>query len=197
MQAAIDITTTAQGVAGVAEDAPERARDADLVRAGEAPRDAGEAPRDAADLDLELTTRLRETGHRVTSQRIFVHRALCAQGRHLTAEQVLDAVSEALPSISLPTIYATLELLEDLGIVRRVSAGGALLFESRTDPHAHAVCRRCGAVVDIDQPGADAYAPALELTLATGFQPEDAQLLIWGLCPSCSAASRAAAAAAA
>lgn len=150
--------------------------------------------RTAAELDRELAGRLKETGHRVTSQRLLVHRALRAEDRHLTADQVLDTVSEALPTISLPTIYSTLELFEELGLVRRLSAGGgAVLFDSRTAPHAHAVCRRCGAVLDVDEPQSEhAHAGALDRARAQGFEPDDAQLLIWGLCPSCSAASRAA-----
>jgi Fe2+ or Zn2+ uptake regulation protein len=138
----------------------------------------------AAELDRELTERLRESGHRVTSQRLLVHRAVCEQQRHLTAEQVLGSVSRALPSISLPTIYATLELLEDLGLVRRVSTGtGALLFESRRSPHAHAACRRCGQIVDVpvQQIDPDAFAGAR----AAGFAPEEAQLIVFGLCESC------------
>jgi Fe2+ or Zn2+ uptake regulation protein len=141
----------------------------------------------AVELDRELTERLREGGHRVTSQRLLVHRAVCEQQRHLTAEQVLGSVSQALPSISLPTIYATLELLEDLGLVRRVSTGtGALLFESRRTPHAHAACRRCGQIVDVPAPQIDpgAFAGAR----AAGFAPEEAQLIVFGLCNACRAA---------
>lgn len=137
-----------------------------------------------ADLDRELSDRLREGGHRVTSQRLLVHRAVCAEQRHLTAEQVLGNVAEALPSISLPTIYATLELLEDLGLVRRVSTGtGALLFESRATPHAHAACRRCGQIVDVPAPMID--PDAFDGARAAGFQPDEAQLIVFGLCDSC------------
>ncbi len=146
-----------------------------------------EQVRATAQLDRQLTERLREGGHRVTSQRLLVHRAVCERQRHLTAEQVLGSVNEALPSISLPTIYATLELLEDLGLVRRVSTGtGALLFESRSTPHAHAACRRCGQIVDVQAPQIDleAFAGAR----AAGFAPEEAQLIVFGLCESCRAA---------
>lgn len=144
------------------------------------------------ELDQVLTERLRNGGHRVTSQRLLVHRAVCAQRRHLTAEQVLGSVSEALPSISLPTIYATLELLEDLGLVRRVSTGtGALLFESRSVPHAHAACRRCGQIVDVPAPVID--PDALRGARAAGFEPEEAQLIVFGLCESCRAAGSGAA----
>jgi Fur family transcriptional regulator, stress-responsive regulator len=142
-----------------------------------------------AELDEMLTERLRQGGHRVTSQRLLVHRAVCAEQRHLTAEQVLAGVSEALPSISLPTIYATLELLEDLGLVRRVSTGaGALVFESRRTPHAHAACRRCGRIVDVPAPSIDPQA--LQGARDAGFAPDEAQLIVFGLCEDCRAAER-------
>ncbi|HEY1690472.1 MAG TPA: Fur family transcriptional regulator [Solirubrobacteraceae bacterium] len=133
--------------------------------------------------DSKLEARLRAGGHRVTSQRILVYRALCAGG-HLTAEQVLAAVSKGLPRISLPTIYATLELLEGIGLVHRLNAGtGALLFEARMTPHSHAVCRSCGAVLDIDE--ALVKPDVLTRASVAGFEPDEAQLLVWGTCQAC------------
>jgi Fe2+ or Zn2+ uptake regulation protein len=137
-----------------------------------------------SEIDQRLVAKLRERGLRVTSQRIVIHRALCAHDQHLTAEQVLESVSEALPGTSLPTVYATLELLEQLGLVRRLGTGnGAVLFDSRVEPHGHMVCRHCGATADLGG------APASERTLArareSGFVPDHAQLLIWGSCSRC------------
>src|SRR6201987_6573625 len=97
-------------------------------------------------IDERLIGKLRERRMRVTPQRIVIHRALCSESRHMTAEQVLTSVSDVLPGTSLPTVYSTLELLESLRLVRRVGTGnGALVFDSRVEPHAHTVCRRCGA----------------------------------------------------
>src|SRR5256885_17260301 len=93
---------------------------------------------------------LHSRGLRVTAQRVVINDALRAVGRHLTADQVRDAVQERLPGVSLPTVYATLELLGKLGLVRRVHTPTALLFDPRTDEHAHALCRRCGRVEDLD-----------------------------------------------
>src|ERR671920_319382 len=98
----------------------------------------------------ELTTALRERGMRVTPQRVVVHRALRELDRHVTADELLDAVTDRLPSVSLPTIYATLELLEELDMVRRVQRAGTTLFDPRTDPHHHLVCTVCGSVEDLD-----------------------------------------------
>jgi len=137
-----------------------------------------------SDTDARLVGKLRDRRLRVTPQRIVIHRALCSQARHMTAEQVLASVSDVLPGTSLPTVYSTLELLEELGLVRRVGAGnGAVVFDSRVEPHAHTVCRRCGAIADLE--GASAPKNALSMAAATGFAPDHAQLVVWGLCSAC------------
>ena len=82
--------------------------------------------------------------------------------------------------------YATLELLEQLGLVRRVRAGsGAVLYDPRVAPHRHAVCRSCGAVEDLDA-GVDASG-ALQAARQAGFAPEGADTVVNGLCARCAA----------
>ena len=133
--------------------------------------------------DQILIHKLRERGMRVTSQRLVIHRALAAEPQHVTAEQVLTRVRGSLPGTSLPTVYATLELLERLGLVHRVATGGAILFDSRIAPHSHAVCRRCRRVSDLEsKPGT---REALRAARGAGFRPDDAQLVVWGLCADC------------
>jgi Fe2+ or Zn2+ uptake regulation protein len=140
--------------------------------------------------DRLLTAKLRASRHRVTSQRLVIYRELHARKQHVTADQLLDAVSPALPGIAIPTVYATLFLLEELGLVRRLSTGtGAILFDSHVDPHAHTVCRSCGALADLEGP--EIPPEALRSAIETGFSPDHAQLLIWGLCADCSAAGAA------
>ncbi len=141
-----------------------------------------------SNIDERLAGQLRARGMRVTPQRIVIHRTLCSQPEHMTAEQVLARVGEALPGTSLPTVYSTLELLEVLGLVRRVGTGnGAVVFDSRVEPHAHTVCRRCGAMADLE--GTAAPEDALDRAGATGFVPDHAQLVVWGLCPACAPAA--------
>src|ERR687891_2547482 len=85
--------------------------------------------------DEQLARSLRERGQRVTSQRLLIHRALRELDRHVSAEEVLAAVSPSLPNVSLPTVYATLDLFGELGIVRRGSAGsGAPLSDPPREP---------------------------------------------------------------
>ncbi len=120
---------------------------------------------------------------RVTPQRVVVHRALRELDRHVTADELLDAVSERLPSVSLPTIYATLELLEQLGMVRRVQRAGTTLFDPRIDAHHHLVCTTCGSVEDLD---AALDAAALERAASrSGFSPDRVEALVHGRCRDC------------
>jgi Fe2+ or Zn2+ uptake regulation protein len=131
-----------------------------------------------------VTAALRAGGHRVTSQRLVLFRVLGELGRHASAEEIARVSASRLPGLSLPTVYATLELFEGLGLVRRVDAGGpAALFDPRTEPHAHFACRRCGAVTDID--AAIDAAPAQAAARAVGAEPEQVELVLRGLCADC------------
>ncbi|MGI8845216.1 MAG: Fur family transcriptional regulator [Thermoleophilaceae bacterium] len=140
-----------------------------------------------ADPDTTLSSALRARGQRVTPQRLAIARVVRELHTHATAEQVLTAVSARMPGVSLPTVYATLELLEELGSVRRVNVrGGAVLYDAEVDPHQHMVCTSCGAVTDV------AVAPAHEQAAfaaarAAGFSPESAETVIRGLCSACAA----------
>src|SRR4051795_5866204 len=116
-------------------------------------------------IDERLETALRAGGHRLTSQRLVLHRVLSGLGRHASAEEIARVSAQRLPGLSLPTVYATLDLFEDLGLVLRAgllpgvsatlarseapalvprAAAGApaALFAPRPEPHAHFSCRR-------------------------------------------------------
>jgi Fe2+ or Zn2+ uptake regulation protein len=134
--------------------------------------------------DAAVTQLLRESGLRATSQRVVMHRLLRERDRHVSAEELLSEAGEQLPGVSLPTVYATLELFEELGIVRRVNGGGGtLLWDTRADAHHHMICRNCGRIEDMETP--------LDLDRArraaarSGFQPDRAEVVVSGLCRDC------------
>jgi Fe2+ or Zn2+ uptake regulation protein len=134
-------------------------------------------------VSTDLTTALRERGMRVTPQRMVLHRALHELGRHVTADELLDAVAERLPNVSLPTIYATLELFEELGMVRRVQRAGTSLFDPRTDVHHHLICTVCGSIEDLD---AELDSSALERAADNhGFGRERVEAVVHGRCAAC------------
>jgi Fe2+ or Zn2+ uptake regulation protein len=139
-----------------------------------------------SDAETDLIATLRTRGLRATPQRLVLLRVLTELDRHVTAEEILRTAGDRLPNLSLPTVYATLELFEELGLVRRVEAGaGATLFDPRAEEHQHLACRRCGAVVDLD--AAVDPTPAIEAAAALGARAERAQLVVFGLCAACAA----------
>ena len=132
-----------------------------------------------------LVRRLRERGQRVTSQRIVIHRSLRELDRHVSAEQVLGEVRDRLPNVSLPTVYATLELFRELGIVRRLGVAGSALYDPRAERHEHFLCRGCARVIDLDV-SVDA-ASAQRAARRAGLAPEESSVVVTGLCDRCSA----------
>lgn len=94
----------------------------------------------------ELADRLRARGLRITPQREQVLAAVRRLG-HATPEQL----SEAVAGVDLATVYRTLELLEELGLVRHAHLGhGAPSYRPAEDEHVHVVCHLCGSVTDAD-----------------------------------------------
>jgi Fe2+ or Zn2+ uptake regulation protein len=132
----------------------------------------------------DLVIALRERGMRVTPQRVVLHRALLELDRHVTADELLEAVGDRLPNVSLPTIYATLDLLEELGMVQRVQRAGATLFDPRTDAHHHLVCTVCGSIEDLD---GELDTSALRLAADRhGFAAGRIEAVVRGRCAACS-----------
>jgi Fe2+ or Zn2+ uptake regulation protein len=141
------------------------------------------------DADRQLIAALRATGRRVTTPRLLVHRHLRAADRHVTAEQLYAELAEQVPSLSAATVYDTLDLLDELGLIRRVSTPrGATTYDSRTDDHHHMICRACGQVEDLDA-AVDTTA-AENAAGAAGFAPAFAQVTVSGLCSACRAQRR-------
>ncbi len=136
----------------------------------------------------DLVELLHRRGQRATPQRLVILRELRRRGRHATADEIRSAVRHELPGTSTPTVYAALELLVDLGLVRRIdAAAGATLYDPRTTPHQHTACRRCGRVDDLD--GELNTAVLEQASARAGFSAQAVEVVITGLCPECAAAA--------
>lgn len=141
-----------------------------------------------AQSDLEerdLIALLHARGQRVTPQRLVILRELRRRAcSHVSAEDVHRAVRRELPGTSIPTVYATLDLLVGLGLAQKLDFGlGWALYDARTDPHQHAVCRRCGTVADLEgQPDVKSLLREAE---RQGFRPEATRTAVFGVCGSC------------
>jgi len=128
---------------------------------------------------------LRQAGLRVTASRLAVLVAVQGTGQHRDAEAVAEAARQRLGTLSTQAVYDNLHILENAGLIRRIQPSGHPgRYEARVgDNHHHLVCRRCGATTDADC--AAHAAPCLEPSDTHGFVVDEAEIIFWGLCPSC------------
>lgn len=127
---------------------------------------------------------LRDKGVQVTAQRLAVLRAVSNQP-HITAEGVTDTVKAEIGAISRQSVYDALGVLVDKGIIRRIQpAGSPARYEDRVDDnHHHVICRHCQHLEDVDC--AVGYTPCLTASDHHGYAIDEAEVIYWGICPSC------------
>ncbi|MEU7139230.1 Fur family transcriptional regulator [Nocardia sp. NPDC046473] len=132
----------------------------------------------------DAQAQLRAAGLRVTAPRIAVLDAVAADP-HSDADRVAATVRRSLGAVSTQAVYDVLRACVNAGLLRRIEpAGSAALYETRAgDNHHHLVCRSCGTVVDIDC--VVGSAPCLAPGDDHGFAIDEAEVVFWGLCPTC------------
>jgi Fur family ferric uptake transcriptional regulator len=133
----------------------------------------------------ELAQRLRAFGQRATPQRLLILGAFAEPGRHLTAEEVYERVGPLSPAVNRSTVYRTLELFRDLGLVSETDLGGGVrqyeLIDER--PHHHLICRHCGGMLEFED---DLIAPLRRAAEERyGFEVTIDHLALFGWCARC------------
>jgi Fe2+ or Zn2+ uptake regulation protein len=131
-----------------------------------------------------LMQQLRERRIAVTPQRLAVMGALQSRRDHPTADHIYQEVRRQLPAISFNTVYKTLEILCQRGMVIKVNPLHAVArYDGETEHHAHLICRQCHRIIDLDWEASE--VPSLPAADRHGFQIEPPSLTFWGLCPGC------------
>ncbi len=122
----------------------------------------------------------------MTRQRRIIYDALMAKRDHPTADEVFSRVKKTMPTISLATVYNSLEKLVECGLVRQVNRDReSTRFCPNLKEHGHFYCRECGSVHDIDLPST--RPSGLGLSLPPGFKVDHLDLNLLGTCPECGA----------
>lgn len=134
--------------------------------------------------DQEWRTVLREKGYRLTPQRELVLRAVDELG-HATPDEVHAKVRESSSAVNISTVYRTLELLEDLDLVRHTHlTDRAPTYHSKATPdHIHLVCRSCSAVLEAQPEEFDDVLQ--QLRDRHGFEADLGHLTVFGTCRAC------------
>jgi Fe2+ or Zn2+ uptake regulation protein len=129
---------------------------------------------------------LREAALRVTRPRLAVLSAV-HERPHADTDAIISAVRADLGAVSHQAVYDVLRALTQAGILRRIQpAGSVARYETRVaDNHHHVVCRSCGDVADVDCAVGD--APCLTASNDAGYAIDEAEVVYWGQCPTCTA----------
>ena len=130
----------------------------------------------------------RQHGLRLTAQRLAVLRAATA-GPHGTADDIYGVVRAEIGAVSRQAVYDALAALTDKGLLRRIQpAGSPARYEDRVgDNHHHLICRSCNRMVDVDC--AVGETPCLTAADDRGYEIDEAEVVYWGRCPECMAAT--------
>jgi Fur family ferric uptake transcriptional regulator len=128
---------------------------------------------------------LREKGYRLTPQRMMVLEAIEASNDHISAEEIHSKARLKYPYINISTVYRTLELLKENGLVTETDLGGGrfLYHPAGKAQHHHLVCRKCAKVMDID--ASEFRQLRDELKAKYSFDAEFEHIAIFGTCASC------------
>ena len=139
--------------------------------------------------DASAIEALRKKGYKATPQRIAICRFALNSRDHPTAQQVYDQVRKIHPTVSLATVYKTLEVLKSLDLIQEINLPrGQARFDSYMKPHINLICLRCGNIVDLDE--TTATEETRKVAAAAEFKPIGQRIDVFGICKSCSIARK-------
>lgn len=132
----------------------------------------------------DFAQHLHAQGYRLTPQRQVILDAVRQAGRHLTPDEVYDAVHRRHPAISRATIYRTLDFLCEMRLVAALHWGGQTFYEIAGDePHHHLICRTCGSIEQVEHAALSDFIATIEQQ--HHFTIDMDHVALFGLCRHC------------
>lgn len=135
--------------------------------------------------DASAIEALRNKGYKATPQRIAICRIALNSRAHPSAQQVFAEVKKIHPTVSLATVYKTLDVLRELELIQEInSAKGQTRFDSYMNPHINLICTECGTIIDLDNIVVKEIIT--KVAAATRFKPTGQRMEVHGVCRKCS-----------
>lgn len=133
-----------------------------------------------------IIERLKENGVTLTPQRMAVAEFLNRNMGHPTVDEIHRNIQRRYPTMSLATVYSTLELLKELGEVQELSIRkrGKVCFDPNPGLHHHLLCHKCGKILDIDF-NHPSNCPIMAKESIDGCKVEEVQAYLYGICSEC------------
>lgn len=132
----------------------------------------------------QLTDLLRDSGFKVTPQRLAVYNVLASTKSHPSAEMIFNQLQPYYPTMSLATVYKTIEILKEIGLVQALNVGeDSFRYDANTSNHPHIRCMRCGCVDDLENIDSSNFVN--KVASSTKYQITGQQFYFFGICPNC------------
>lgn len=133
----------------------------------------------------ELINCLKDAGMRITPQRIAICQALAVAHNHPSASQLYDKLKEEYPSMSLATVYNTLDALVGQGKINILgdAGDGKVHFDAFIGPHINLACLKCHQITDVESD----LVPRIseEVSTSSGYEIKGSRVIYYGICPAC------------
>ena len=134
--------------------------------------------------DAAAIEALRNKGYKATPQRIAICRIVLHSREHPTAQSIYNEVKKMHPTVSLATVYKTLQMLRDLDLIHELNLPqGQARFDPYIKPHINLICQQCGRIEDLDDPTAKEISERVSAT--TKFKPNGQRIDVYGICQKC------------
>jgi len=133
---------------------------------------------------IDVVKILKEKGFKVTPQRIAVYDVLMNTKEHPTVETIYNRLQPMYPTMSLATVYKSLEMFKELDLVQELNVGeDKFRYDANVKPHPHITCVSCGRVDDVDDEMF--FHLSEQVSHKTGYQITGQKLYFYGHCPKC------------
>lgn len=137
----------------------------------------------------KLRDKLKEKGYKLTPQRrATLNTIIENKGKHLSTEEIYDRVKNKCPEIGLATVYRTLQLLDELGVISKINFDdGCARYELNTQEedhqHHHLICLKCGKVIEVEMDLMETLEEEIEKNY--DFEISDHRVKFFGHCSKC------------
>ncbi len=134
--------------------------------------------------DQQLIKKLHSKGYKVTPQRLAICKLILSSKDHPSAEQIYHEVKKTYPTISLATVYLTLDLLRNLGLVQELGfSDRSARYDPNNSPHINIICPKCGKIYDYEAASVKKFWS--QIVAETGLTPIRQRLDLYVLCDKC------------
>lgn len=139
-------------------------------------------------MEKKITELLRSNGFKVTPQRLAVYEVLANTKEHPNADMIFNSLQATYPTMSLATVYKTIDILKEIGLVQVLNASeDSFRYDADTSSHAHIRCLECGRVDDVFDLDTGKFNDEVEQR--SGYKLSGGQFYFYGVCAKCRANS--------